>query len=59
MPFQGVNSYLWTLTRRVAAGWFILPFQGIGQVGYRRHNRSAKGFHPTIAYLLFCCVSFS
>ncbi|MDR3198816.1 MAG: hypothetical protein LBU34_13195 [Planctomycetaceae bacterium] len=31
MPFQGVNSYLWTLTRRVAAGWILSPLQGVGR----------------------------
>jgi hypothetical protein len=30
LPFQGVDVLL-TLTRRVAAGYILLPLQGIGQ----------------------------
>jgi hypothetical protein len=30
LPFQGVDVLL-TVTCRVAAGWFMLPLQGIGQ----------------------------
>jgi hypothetical protein len=34
MPFQGVAGVM-DVTRRVAAGWLILPFQGLRKVGNR------------------------
>jgi hypothetical protein len=35
LPFQGVDGLL-TITRRVAAGWLILPLQGGRKKYYSR-----------------------
>jgi hypothetical protein len=32
LPFQGVD-FLGNRTRRDAAGWYVLPFQGEGLIG--------------------------
>ncbi|MDR0609154.1 MAG: hypothetical protein LBG58_03515 [Planctomycetaceae bacterium] len=61
-PFRALMVL--TITRRVAAGWLVLPFHGERTtvlidltiahkrktlpVGYRRRNRSAKGCLPLL-----------
>jgi hypothetical protein len=48
LPFQG--GVLLNLTRRVAAGWLVLPFQGGGKLGIFQNKLNYPLVSPTIHY---------